>query len=637
MSEIKVLIVDDEINLSDIIRRSLIKLNEDYLITVANTGNEALDLIENNCFNVMVTDIRMPGISGIDLMKHANEIQEDLQTIIITGHKDYDYAIEALRLGAVNYIKKPIPIEPLHYAIIKAWEKQELKIQLKSSEEKFRSIAYYALDSILLVELDGTVSFWNKAAEKQFGYTPEEAIGRRIQELVIPKQYLSEFNRKFRNYGFPDQDRPESEPTEFMAQNRKGTEFPIEITISPVSINDEVCLVVIIRDITNRKIAEEQLRQSQKIESVGQLAGGVAHDFNNILTGIIGFADLAAELLTEENTAYPYIDAIIKRADDAATLVQQLLAFSRKQILDTRIIDLNKTLSHSSEFMAKILHDDISLRTDLDARLHSINADPTAIQQIITNLCLNSQAAMPEGGEILVKTENVTLDIDFCRSHQGLKPGDNICLTIADTGIGMPDDVKQRIYEPFFTTKETGKGTGLGLSMVYGLVKQHHGYIYCESHVGQGTTFSLYFPRSYEDQVQEDIKIIHQAAAGSETILIVEDDMDVLTILKSILERQGYTTLVAVNGRDAMCIVEKDYGRINLIVSDIVMPEMSGTELFEEVQANYPDIEFLLISGHASTTSEKFTISDNMAFLQKPFTAKQLNKKVRKLLDAKKT
>ncbi len=638
MDRIKVLIVDDEVSLSDIIRRSLLKLYDSYDISVASTGGKGLQLLKEAEFNVLVTDIRMPGISGIDLMKQASEIHEDLQTIIITGHKDYDYAIEALRQGAVNYIKKPIPIEPLHYAIIKAYEKQILKKQLKESEEKFRSIASGAIDSILLLDNTGCIVFWNSAAEKLFGYQRDEVIHKLVMDQVIPQRFHDEFQSIFSSYlTVDDYFIGDSNLTRLNARNKAGTEFPVEMTMSRVIINNADHIVCVLRDISTRVIAEEQLRQSQKMESIGQLAGGVAHDFNNILTGIIGFADLAAEIISTEHPAYNYIDALIKRADDAATLVQQLLAFSRKQILDLKIINVNQVLGQTSEFLAKIMHDDIQLKSSFQVGLENIKADPNALQQMITNLCLNSQAAMPNGGVIKIATENKVLDDEFCQLHSPLQPGEYVRITVKDNGTGIPVEIQEHVYEPFFTTKDTGKGTGLGLSMVYGLVQQHNGYITFTSSVNEGTSFEILFPVSRDtvgDMLQNDGSLLE---LGTETVLVVEDDLDVLTILKSILERTGFNTLVAVDGKDALDVLGKSNQPIDLIISDIIMPKLSGTELYKRVKEIWPDIEFLFISGHASTSSGKFTISENMAFLQKPFTAKQLNKKIRTLLDNRKS
>ena len=381
---------------------------------------------------------------------------------------------------------------------------------------------------------------------------------------------------------------------------------------------------------------EEQLRQSQKIEAIGQLAGGVAHDFNNLLTAITGYSDLVMRRLPQGDDLLRRQVREIKRASDrAAALTRQLLAFSRKQMLQPKVIDLNGVVADIDKMLRRLIGEDIDLLTVLDHTLGNVKADPGQLEQVIINLAVNARDAMPKGGKLTIKTANVYLSGEYARQHVAVRPGHYVMLAISDNGCGMDEQVKARIFEPFFTTKELGKGTGLGLSTVYGIVKQSGGNIWVYSELGEGTTFKVYLPRVDEGSDEAQKSVVEAGLpAGSETILLVEDEEIVRKMMRQILEMHGYRVLVAANGRDAIEVCKKRDRPIDLVITDVVMPQMGGRELIENLESLLTDTKVLYMSGYTDDAIVHHGVLDEtMHFLEKPFTPNVLIKKVREILE----
>jgi PAS domain S-box-containing protein len=380
---------------------------------------------------------------------------------------------------------------------------------------------------------------------------------------------------------------------------------------------------------------EEQLRQSQKMEAVGQLAGGIAHDFNNLLTAINGYSELTMMQLKAEDPLRHNIEEIKKAGDRAASLTRQLLAFSRKQVLQPKVIDLNLLVEEIEKMLRRLIGEDIDLQTLLDTELGSIKADPGQIEQVIMNLVVNARDAMPQGGKLIIETGNVFLDEEFVRQHIATHSGHYVMLAVSDTGIGMNEQTQARIFEPFFTTKEVGKGTGLGLSTVYGIVKQSGGNIWVYSEVGQGTTFKVYLPRidegaeEYRRNTEEE-----DALQGIETVLLAEDEEMVRKLSRQVLEMYGYQVLEAANGGAALLICERYQGKIDLMLTDVIMPEMSGRELADRLNHLRPDMKVLFMSGYTGDAIvDRGILGEDENFIQKPFTPNALAQKVREVLD----
>jgi nitrogen-specific signal transduction histidine kinase len=391
----------------------------------------------------------------------------------------------------------------------------------------------------------------------------------------------------------------------------------------------------IARDVTGRKTLEDQLRQAQKIEAIGKLAGGVAHDFNNILTAIIGHADL---MLKEpgrgSERTLSGVQAIKKAAERAAGLTQQLLAFSRKQVLQPVVLDLNAMISESMKMLRPVITEHIQLALVLDSALGSMKADPGQIEQVIVNLVVNARDAMPQGGKLTIETARVNLDDEYARQHPSVRPGHYVMLAVSDTGSGMNADAQAHIFEPFFTTKGRGKGTGLGLSTVYGIVKQSGGSIWVSSEGGEGTTFKIYFP--CVDEAAKEVATRPQFAespGGSETILVVEDEEMVRRLVCQILESKGYRVLEAANGEEGLLVCKRQPFPIQIMVTDVVMPEMNGRDLANRVAAIRPAMKVLFMSGYSEDAVVRDGVLDpGLNFIQKPFAPEALAWKVREVL-----
>jgi nitrogen-specific signal transduction histidine kinase/ActR/RegA family two-component response regulator len=384
-----------------------------------------------------------------------------------------------------------------------------------------------------------------------------------------------------------------------------------------------------------KAVLQEQLRQSQKMEAIGSLAGGIAHDFNNLLTVIKGYSELSRIGLKEGDTLRGNIDEIQNATERAASLTRQLLAFSRRQVMEMKVLDLNTILRGLDKMLHCVIGEDIELVTLLAEDLGRARADVGQIEQVIMNLAVNAKDAMPSGGKLTIETANVELDESYARSHVDVKHGHYVMFSVSDTGVGMSPEVRERIFEPFFTTKKKGKGTGLGLSTTYGIVKQSDGNIWVYSKLGKGTTFKIYLPRV--DEPLEEIKkevLKEELPRGNETILIVEDEEEVRKLAGKILERQGYRILEASQGDDALRISEKHGVPIDLILVDVIMPGMSGSELAKHLKSPHPKMKVLYMSGHTDDAIlHHGVLEKGVNYIQKPFTMDRLARKVREALD----
>jgi CheY-like chemotaxis protein len=371
------------------------------------------------------------------------------------------------------------------------------------------------------------------------------------------------------------------------------------------------------------------------MEAIGQFAGGVAHDFNNMMTAVIGFADLLLAKVEPSQTPIPQYLLEIKRAGErAGDLAHQLLAFSRKQVLQTRVFDLNALVIDMEQLLRRLLSDDIALVTMLDAETDAVDADPAQLEQVIMNLAINAGHAMPDGGKLTIETANVELDEDYARAHHDVRAGSFVMLAVTDTGIGIDKETQVRIFEPFFTTKEQGKGTGLGLATVFGIVKQSGGHIWVYSEPGRGATFKIYLPRvSGNAEVRPSERPAPDSVRGTETILLVEDDDQVRAVARGILRNNGYVVLEAPNGGEALLICEQHGAKIHLLLTDVVLPRMSGRQLAERLANERPDMKVLFMSGYTDDAILQHGVLDSdVAYLQKPLTPTSLTRKVREVL-----
>jgi len=487
--------------------------------------------------------------------------------------------------------------------------------------------------AVVATDHAGVVIFWNAFAEKLYGWTGAEAVGRPIEELT-PSPFLRDHASEISERGAAG----ESWTGEFLVQGKSGKAFPALLTTSPVRDEQGNVLgfVRVSIDLTERRNLEEQFRQSQKMDAVGRLAGGIAHDFNNLLTVIRLNTEIIMDGFDPTDPRSEDVKQIRSAAERASSLTRQLLAFSRKQILQPRVLDMNSVVSSVEPMLKRLIGEDITIASTCTARGYVV-ADPGQIEQILVNLVVNARDAMPQGGTITVETQNVELDETYTSEHAPVIPGRYVMLAVGDTGVGMNRDTREHAFDPFFTTKDAGKGTGLGLATVYGIVKQSGGYVWIYSEPGHGTTLKLYFPEvssAAAFQTGEYKVVAKEHSRGSETILLVEDEEAVRGLTSRILEKQGYRVIAAQHGREAMDIATKEAGHIDLVLTDIVMPGMNGRGLVERLAGIRPQIKSLYMSGYTDDDIvRRGFIEPSKSFLQKPFTSEALLQTVRKVLD----
>jgi len=507
---------------------------------------------------------------------------------------------------------------------------------LRESEEKYRTMVEHSNDMIWTLDREGNFTYINKKAEEVSGYSKRDWLGKSFAPL-IPSEDLPRIEQIFLE---TMSGKPQRYEVNVLREN--GSIFVLSVNTAPIFESGKVVGTVSFgRDITEHKRAEEektalreQLRQSQKMEAIGQLAGGIAHDFNNLLTVIKGYSQLSLPELKEGDPLKGNIEEIQRSADRAADLTRQLLAFSRRQILDLKVLDLNTILHNLDKMLRRIISEDIELVTVLPEELGRVKIDPGQIEQVIMNLAVNARDAMPKGGKLTIETANLELDEVYARNHIAVTPGRYVMLSVSDTGVGMTPEVRDRVFEPFFTTKEKDKGTGLGLSTVYGIVKQIGGNIWVYSELGQGTTFKIYLPRVDEPLDVWGEKVVEEIPRGNETILIVEDDETVRKLAMRILKRQGYMVLEAHDVDEAFQICEDMKEPIRLILTDVVMPQLSGRQLVEQIRQVRQDFKVLYMSGYADNAIVHHGVLEKgMNFIQKPFTLEGLARKIREVLD----
>src|SRR5438132_1216171 len=503
---------------------------------------------------------------------------------------------------------------------------------LRESEERYRDLVENAHDIIYSHDLEGNYTSMNKAGETITGYTVEEALKLNLAQTAAP-EYLTEVREMLQRKRAGE--RVTAYEMEIIAKD--GRRITVEANTKLV-YQDGVAIGVqgIARDITERKQLEDQLRQSQKMEAIGQLAGGVAHDFNNLLTAINGYSRLALQRMNGNDPIRGYLEEIKKAGDRAANLTRQLLAFGRKQILQPLALNLNGVVKDMNNMLRRLIGEDIVLAAKLDPPLKKIKADPGQIEQILVNLVVNARDAMPQGGNLTIETANVERREEYTSKHVGVRPGNYAMLAISDTGVGMNEETQARIFDPFFTKKEKDKGTGLGLSKVYGIVKQIGGNIWVYSEPGHGTTFKIYLPQLESPATQTEIETKEEdVPRGSETILLVEDEDVIRELARQLLEQAGYHVLEARGGEEAVHLSTEHSGAIDLLPTDVVMPKASAKEIANLITSIRPDLRVLFMSGYTDEAIVHHGALDSgVEFIQKPFTPASLARKVREVLES---
>ncbi|MCF7901916.1 MAG: PAS domain S-box protein, partial [Candidatus Marinimicrobia bacterium] len=512
--------------------------------------------------------------------------------------------------------------------------RKEIELALQRSEEKFREIFNNANDAIFIHTIlpDGGAGKYievNEVACRRLGYSRDELLQSGPADIRAP-----EFGANTDEL-LQEMIKHERYSTELVHRTKTGETFPVEVNTHVFDLAEEKVVLAVARDISRRRQMEEEFRQAQKMESIGRLAGGIAHDFNNLLTVINGYASILSEEVKEGESAQAMLGNVLKAGERAARLTNQLLAFSRKQILKPEILNLNTLVEETQTMLRRIISENIVLKTKLEPALKTINADRGQIEQVIINLVVNAGDAMPDGGTLTLETQNVTLGDDYGERHPEVAPGTYVLFALTDTGVGMSPETQEHIFEPFFTTKEKGKGTGLGLATVHGIVRQSGGFVWVYSESGKGTAFKIYLPVS-ESEVQPAGAAITPARSlsGSETVLVVEDEVFVRHLARDILVNHGYAVLEAAEGQTAVGLYGEESGSVDLILTDVVMPHMSGKQLVERIRTMGHKTPVIYMSGYTENAIVHHgVLEDNVNFIQKPFGPNQLLEMVRRVLD----
>lgn len=509
-------------------------------------------------------------------------------------------------------------------------ERRMAEEALRESEEKFRTLFEEIMDAVIINTPDDRFLDINPAGVEMLGYdSKEEILKADIKGFYVNPEDRERYKKELEEKGFIK---------DFEAALRKKNGELITVSISSTAVRDEAGRIAayrcVARDVTDHKKLEAQLLQAQKMEAIGQLTGGIAHDFNNILTAIIGYGSVLKMKMREDNPLRAHVDGLLRSAESAAALTHGLLAFGRKQIITLKPMKLNVIVTGVTRLVSRLIGEDIRFRTVLTADDPVVTADGGQIEQVLMNLATNAMDAMPGGGVLTVKTEVVRLESGFVQAHGYGNPGDYALMTVSDTGTGMDKKTLQKIFEPFFTTKEVGKGTGLGLSIVYGVIKQHNGYINVYSEPGAGTTFRIYLPLSAEALEEKALQGDEAPIGGSETILIAEDSEEVRNLTKSILEEFGYTVITAVDGEEAVERFMENRDRIGLLLFDVIMPRKNGKEAYDEIRKTAADVKAIFLSGYTEEIIQKKGLfEEGLSLVSKPIAPTLLLKKIRETLD----
>jgi PAS domain S-box-containing protein len=636
---LNVLIVEDNDDDARLIVAELERDGWDVAWERVETREQMSAALDRSLFDLIVSDYHLPRFSAPHALAVHRERGLDVPFLVVSATVGDEQAVDVLKAGAHDFCLKD-RMARFCVAVRRELRETEARRTLRRVQQEreaavrlFEDLFESAPDATVIVDREGSVRAANLEAARMFGYAREELVGLPVENLM-PEAHRADHARHRTHF----LERPSARAMgagrpDLVALRRDGTVFPVEISLSPLHSRPG-SVVASLRDVTERRELETQLRQAQKIEAVGRLAGGVAHDFNNILGVILGHANLLLRDLPGQR-ARERVEQVASAAERAANLTRQLLAFSRRQVFLARVVDLNRTVGGLVQMLERLVGEDVEV-VFRPAAAGRVRADVTQLEQALMNLAVNARDAMPAGGRLTIETSDAELDEAFVRAHAGARPGRYLRIAVADTGQGMTPEVKARAFEPFFTTKETGRGTGLGLATTYGIVKQSGGFIYLESEPGRGTTFEIYLPSVDEPPQAEEKQPAPEP--GSETVLLAEDEAGLRDVIREFLEDDGYRVLSAESPEAAIELARGHAGPIHLLLTDVVMPRISGSELARQVQSLRPRARVLYMSGHADETiAQQGVLRPGAALLAKPFSRDALARKVREVLGPART
>jgi two-component system, cell cycle sensor histidine kinase and response regulator CckA len=636
---LRVLIIEDSEDDTLLLLRELCRGDFEIFSERVETPAALHATLTKQVWDIVLSDYSLPHFSAPAALALVQELGLDLPFLVVSGTIGEQSAVALLKAGAHDFIMKSqlarlVPaVERELREASERHARRKTEFALHESEARYRSLVETSPDAIILADLEGTIIFCNQQTARLYGYEhAEELFGGNAFPLLVPIAPTHNLWQQLLEQG-------SVRSVEYTLCRRDGTSFPAEVSASllvDVAGQSTAC-VGVIRDVTERKRLEAQFLQIQKMEAIGQLAGGVAHDFNNLLTVIIGYAELALEILPPKADLRGDLEGIQKTAVRAASLTRQLLAFARQQHIEPRVLNLNDLVLDIDKLLHRLIGEDIELATRPGADLGLVKIDPGQIEQVLVNLAVNARDAMPQGGKLTIETANVVLDQEYTSQHIDVVAGHYVLLAVSDTGTGMDAEVKRRLFEPFFSTKEPGKGTGLGLATCHGILAQHGGHIWVYSELNHGTTFKVYLPHA--DETPNTVSLydeLSESTRGGETLLLVEDEPAVRELAGRVLRMQGYIVLEAVDGEAALHIIQQYRGVApQLLLTDMVMHQLNGSALAARLKDIIPDIKVLFMSGYTGKSSiHHGRLDTGMAFLQKPFSPALLARKVREVLNS---
>jgi PAS domain S-box-containing protein len=606
----------------------------------AGSYEAALRAFQTHRFDVAFFDYWLGASDGLTLLRDIRLRGVETPVIVLTSRGAEEVAVEAMKAGAADYLSKAnLSIETLERAIryalaLHSEEKQRRRAEsaVRASHERFRALVENSHDILMLLDAEGRVVYVTPGSQRYLGWTAEDMTGRSIFEYVHPEDTEVVGVRLAEVLQLPGH----PVTAEVRMRHADGSwRIVAGVGVNRLQDSHVRAIVVNARDMTEARRLEEQLRQAQKMEAVGQLAGGIAHDFNNLLTAILGYCNLVLDEVPEDTPMRQDLEEIRAAGERAAALTRQLLAFSRRQILQPQTIDINRLIRQLEKLLRRLISEDVELVTALADDLLAVQVDPASLEQVLINLAVNARDAMPVGGRLTIETSNVELDAAYAEQHATVVPGRYVMFAVSDTGHGMDKATQARVFEPFFTTKEQGKGSGLGLATVYGIVKQSGGYIWVYSEPGHGTVFKVYLPPADAAAARVAAPPAGKSGAdrGWETVLLVEDEDAVRALAREVLRRHGYTVLEARHGLDALRVAERHPDDIHLMITDVVMPPLSGRDLAERLVVERRTMKVLFMSGYTDHAVVHRDLTAGTAFLQKPFTPDVFARKVRSVLD----